>query len=66
MRVGSQPAYWKPTSLPNGVRPLAFSAFSVIINSATAPSVICEALPAVTEPLTFSNTGRSLASASMV
>ena len=41
-------------------------AFSLIMSSATAPSVICEALPAVTEPLTFSNTGRSLPSASIV
>ena len=66
MREGSQPAYSNATSRPSGVRPLALSAFSVIIRSATAPSVICEELPAVTVPLTFSNTGLSLASASSV
>jgi hypothetical protein len=48
-----------------GLRPFFFAQASVATTSAAAPSVMPEALPAVTVP-TFANAGRSAASLSAV
>ncbi len=52
------------TNAPSGANPNSFARDSLITSRATAPSVIWEALPAVTVPLLRSNCGFNFASPS--
>jgi hypothetical protein len=54
------------TILANGLMPRFFASSAVISTSAAAPSLMPEALPAVTEPPSLVKAGRSLASVSTV
>ncbi|CFW57304.1 Uncharacterised protein [Bordetella pertussis] len=63
MMRGATPAVTMPTTRARGVSPWLAAAFSSASNSAAAPSLTPEALPAVTEPPSRT-TPLSLASAS--
>ncbi len=66
MSTGSLPTTHVSTMRARGVRPSA-SAFSAVISrTAAAPSLICDALPAVWKAGSRSSTGLRLASASSV
>src|SRR6476659_82305 len=62
-RSGSTPAVAKVTNRAIGVRPRSRACAAEVTITADAPSLVCDELPAVTEPLGW-NAGRSLASAS--
>ena len=63
MISGATPLIAKLTKRAKGVKLNCFSAFSLTISKAPAPSEVCELLPAVTLPLA-ANTARNLASPS--
>ena len=65
MIAGSTPAVAQETIRASGVRPRAVASSALIRTSAAAPSLMPEALPAVTVP-SFENAGFSLASPSSV
>ena len=62
---GSTPLVPKLSRIAIGLTPKAFAFSSVITNIAAAPSLIPDALPAVTEP-SFLNAGRNLPNLSAV
>ena len=66
MIAASQPATPIDLIRARGVRPSAFARSADISNIADAPSEIAEDVPAVTVPLTGSNTGRRPAKVSTV
>lgn len=67
MIAGSTPACAQDTTRARGAdSPKRCAAVREAITTAAAPSLIPEALPAVTEPLALSNAGLSLASPSAV
>ena len=51
-RSGSTPAVANATKRASGVRPSAFARAADVTTTAAAPSLVCDELPAVTEPLT--------------
>ena len=63
---GATPATALATTRACGVRPWRFAAASLATNSATAPSLTPEALPAVTVPPSLRNGAASFARASSV
>ena len=65
MIAGSHPASSPPIHVAIGVTPSSFAFSSLITISAAAPSLIPDALPAVTIP-SFLNAGRSFARPSFV
>ena len=66
MIEGSTPARAPATNLANGLIPNSFALSSDITTNAAAPSLIVDALPAVTTPPSGLNAGRSLANDSTV
>ena len=65
MIIGSTPAVQYARMRASGLRPSSCAFFAVAITSAAAPSLMPDALPAVTEP-SLTNAGRSAASVSAV
>ena len=65
MIAGSTPAVAQETMRASGLRPRLLASSAVISTSAAAPSLMPEALPAVTVP-SLAKAGRSLAIASSV
>ena len=63
MIAGSTPAVAQETMRASGARPRRFASAAVISTSAAAPSLMPEALPAVTVP-SLEKAGRSFAIAS--
>ena len=61
---GSQPAMAKPLKIPSGASPRSRAVSAFITTTAAAPSLSCEALPAVMTPPSI--TGLSLARPSRV
>ncbi|MNP69318.1 hypothetical protein D3C76_1653990 [compost metagenome] len=59
MMAASQPAMAMARTLARGVRPSALARSALITSMAAAPSDRAEEVPAVTVPLTGSNTGRN-------
>ncbi|MNO73104.1 hypothetical protein D3C76_640630 [compost metagenome] len=59
MMAASQPAMAMARTLARGVSPSALARSALITSMAAAPSDRAEEVPAVTVPLTGSNTGRS-------
>ena len=49
---GATPAVAYPTNRASGVRPRSFASSADVMIAAAAPSLVCDELPAVTEPLT--------------
>ena len=63
--LGCTPAEAQFTKRPIGFKPKEFINFSLITITKLEPSLVCEELPAVTEPFT-AKAGFNLAKASMV
>ena len=63
---GSTPVVAQDTIFASGVMPRFLASSALIRTSAAAPSLMPDALPAVTEPPSLVKAGRSLPSASTV
>ena len=66
MIEGSTPVVAHDTILASGLMPRFFASSALMSTRAAAPSLMPEALPAVTEPPSLAKAGRSLPSASTV